>query len=95
MGVGGDAVIAAAGGADDELDDLLIALGQAARREHGVCGEDRLEGGGPVGGDGREGVRHAADSFLDLSIDLARRAGVGFEVGDRKVGHGSSPIEDW
>jgi hypothetical protein len=30
MVAGGHAVVAAAGGADDELDDLLIALGQPA-----------------------------------------------------------------
>jgi hypothetical protein len=72
----------AAGGADDELDDLLIALGQGAGSERGVGEQNRLEGAGAVGGDGREGVRHTADRLLDLGINLARRTGVRFEVGN-------------
>src|SRR5258708_32751080 len=78
MVVGGHAVVAAAGRADDELDDLLIALGQAAPSEHCIGGEHRLERSGAVGGDGREGGRHAADRLLDLGTDLAPRAVVGF-----------------
>jgi hypothetical protein len=66
MVVGGHAAVAAAAGADDELDDLLIALGQRARSEHRIGSKHRLEGGRAVGGDGREGVRHAADRLLDL-----------------------------
>jgi len=80
--VGGDAIVAAAGGADDELDDLLIALGQGAGSERGVGEQDRLQRAGAVGGDGREGVRHATDRLLDLGVNLARRASVGFEIGD-------------
>ncbi len=80
MVVGGDAVVAAAGGADDELDDLLIALGQGAGSERGVGEQDRLESAGAMGGDGREGVRHAANRLLDLGINLARRTGIGFEI---------------
>jgi hypothetical protein len=80
--VRGDAIVAAAGGADDELDDLAILLGQAARGEHGIGGQHRLERSRAVGSDGREGVRHAADRLLDLGIDLTRRAGIGFETGN-------------
>jgi len=40
MIMSGDAVIAAGGAADDELDDFLIALGQRARSENRIGGED-------------------------------------------------------
>jgi len=82
MIVGGHAIVAAGDAADHELDGLLIALGQRARSDHRIGSKHRLERGGTVGGDGREGVRHAADRLLDLGIDLTRRAGVGFEIRD-------------
>jgi hypothetical protein len=66
MVVRGLAIVTTDGATDDELDHLLIALGQRARSEHCIGGEHRFEGGRAVGGNGREGVRHAADRLLDL-----------------------------
>src|SRR5258708_37277387 len=80
MVVGGHAVVAAAGRADDELDDLLIALGQAAPSEHCIGGAHRPERRGAGGGGGREGSRHPADRLRELGIDVARRGGGGFYV---------------
>jgi len=54
--VRGNAIVTACDARDDELDSFLIALAQIARREHGIGGEHRLEGGRSVGADCGEGV---------------------------------------
>jgi hypothetical protein len=47
MVVGGDAVVAAAGGADDEFDDLLIGLGQGAAASTASAARTDFRAAGP------------------------------------------------